>query len=90
MAQEALVESLRGRILAGSSRQGAPLSDVSLATEYGVARPTLRAAVQALVHEGLMRREPRRRAYVPRPAAGDIRDLTSCASPWSCARWRRW
>jgi DNA-binding GntR family transcriptional regulator len=74
-AQEALVESLRDRILAGELAPGAPLSDVSLATEYGVARPTLRAAVQALVHEGLMRREPRRRAYVPRLTAGDIRDL---------------
>jgi DNA-binding GntR family transcriptional regulator len=51
------------------------LSDVELATAYGVARPTLRAAVQELVHEGLMRREPRRRACVPRLTAEDIRDL---------------
>jgi DNA-binding GntR family transcriptional regulator len=35
----------------------------------------LRAAVQELVHEGLMRREPRRRACVPRLTAEDIRDL---------------
>jgi DNA-binding GntR family transcriptional regulator len=74
-AQEALVASLRERILAGEFAPGAPLSDVELATEYGVARPTVRAAVQALVHEGVMRREPRRRAFVPRLAAADIRDL---------------
>lgn len=74
-AQEALVESLRDRILSGEFVPGSPVSDVALATEYGVARPTVRAAVQALVHEGLMRREPRRRAFVPRLAADDIRDL---------------
>ena len=60
-AHEALVDSLRDRILGGEFVPGAPLSDVELAAAYGVARPTLRAAVQTLVHEGLMRREPRRR-----------------------------
>jgi DNA-binding GntR family transcriptional regulator len=74
-AQEALVDSLRDRILNGEFVPGAPLSDVELANAYGVARPTLRAAVAALVHEGLMRREPRRRACVPRLTADDIRDL---------------
>jgi DNA-binding GntR family transcriptional regulator len=74
-AQEALVESLRDRILSGEFVPGAPLSDVELASAYGVARPTLRAAVQELVHEGLMRREPRRRACVPRLTVEDIRDL---------------
>jgi DNA-binding GntR family transcriptional regulator len=74
-AQEALVESLRDRILRGEFVPGAPLSDVELANAYGVARPTVRAAVQDLVHEGLMRREPRRRACVPRLTAEDIRDL---------------
>lgn len=74
-AQEALVEALRDRILAGELSPGVPLSDVALAGEYGVARPTLRAAVQSLVHEGLMRREPRRRAFVPKLTDGDIRDL---------------
>jgi DNA-binding GntR family transcriptional regulator len=73
--QEALVEALRDRILGGEFAPGSPLSDVALATEYGVARPTLRAAVQALVHEGVLRRKPRRRAFVPRLAAQDIRDL---------------
>src|SRR5215813_7214074 len=74
-AQEALVDSLRDRILSGEFVPGAPLSDVELANAYGVARPTLRAAVQELVHEGLMRREPRRRACVPLLTADDIRDL---------------
>jgi DNA-binding GntR family transcriptional regulator len=74
-ALDALVESLRDRILDGEFVPGEPLSDVELAGQYGVARPTLRAAVQELTHEGLMRREPRRRACVPRLTAEDIRDL---------------
>jgi DNA-binding GntR family transcriptional regulator len=74
-AQDALVESLRDRILRGEFVPGAPVSDVELASAYGVARPTVRAAIQELVHEGLMRREPRRRACVPRLTAEDIRDL---------------
>lgn len=74
-AQDALVASLRERIFAGELPPGTPLSDVELTGEYGVARPTVRAAVQALVHEGVLRREPRRRAYVPQLTAEDIRDL---------------
>jgi DNA-binding GntR family transcriptional regulator len=74
-AHDALVGSLRDRILAGEFEPGSSLSDVALATEYRVARPTVRAAVQALVHEGLLRREPRRRAFVPRLGPDDIRDL---------------
>ena len=83
--QEALVEALRDRILAGELAPGSPLSDVALAAEYGVARPTLRAAVQALVHEGLIRREPRRRAFVPRLTAHDIRDLYFVRAPLELA-----
>jgi DNA-binding GntR family transcriptional regulator len=68
-------DALGARNLAGEFEPGSSLSDVALATEYRVARPTVRAAVQALVHEGLLRREPRRRAFVPRLGPDDIRDL---------------
>jgi DNA-binding GntR family transcriptional regulator len=74
-ALDALVGSIRDRVLAGEFVPDAPLSDVELAAEYGVARPTLRAAIQELVHEGLISRQPRRRASVPRLTADDIRDI---------------
>jgi DNA-binding GntR family transcriptional regulator len=73
--QDALSDSLRERILAGEFAPGAPLGEVDVATEYGVARPTARAAIQGLVHEGLLRREPNRSAKVPELTTDDVRDL---------------
>jgi DNA-binding GntR family transcriptional regulator len=73
--QDALSDSLRQRILAGEFAPGTPLGEVDVATEYGVARPTARAAIQDLVHEGLLRREPNRSARVPELTADDVRDL---------------
>ena len=72
---EALVNALRELILAGELAPGAQLPEEGLAARFGVARPTVRAAVQTLIFEGLLRREPNRTAYVPRLTAEDVRDL---------------
>ena len=72
---DALSDSLRRRLLEGELEPGTALGEVELASEYGVARPTVRAAIQALVAEGLLRREPNRSARVPELTADDVRDL---------------
>jgi DNA-binding GntR family transcriptional regulator len=72
---DALSSSLRTRLLDGQLAPGTAIGEVELASEYGVARPTARAAIQALVAEGLLRREPNRSARVPQLTANDVRDL---------------
>jgi DNA-binding GntR family transcriptional regulator len=72
---DALSSSLRTRLLDGQLAPGTAIGEVDLASEYGVARPTARAAIQALVAEGLLRREPNRSARVPQLTADDVRDL---------------
>ena len=52
---EAVVRALRERIQAGAYRDGSLLpAERSLATEFGVSRPTLRKALQWLVKSGML------------------------------------
>lgn len=71
----ALTEALRQRILGGDITPGTPLPEPELAATYGVARPTVRAALQELVGMGLLRREANRSAYVPELSGDDVRDV---------------
>jgi Transcriptional regulators len=72
---EALVASLRDRVLDGEITPGSPLAETELAFEYGVSRPTARSAVAALVHEGLLHRQANKPAVVPRLTGADIGDI---------------
>jgi len=81
---EAVVVSLRARILDGKVDAGARLPELELAAEYGVARPTVRAAIQQLCHEGLLVREPNRSAHIPVLTRDEILDLFSVRIPLEC------
>jgi DNA-binding GntR family transcriptional regulator len=81
---EAVVASLRARILDGKIEPGARLPEVELAMEFGVARPTVRATIQTLCHEGLLVRERNRSAHVPVLTRDDILDLFSVRIPLEC------
>jgi len=72
---DALADALRERILSGEIGATTALPEGEIAARFGVARPTVRAAIQVLVFEGLLRRERNRSAYVPRLTADEIRDL---------------
>jgi DNA-binding GntR family transcriptional regulator len=72
---EALVDALRRRVLSGELAPGAPMREVELSQEYRVGRHSLRAALQTLVHEGLLRHEPNRGTFVPELSGDDVRDL---------------
>lgn len=72
---DALAASIRERVLSGDLLPGKPLPEAELASQYGVARPTIRAAIQQLTLTGLLVREANRSAYVPNLAPEEVRDL---------------
>jgi DNA-binding GntR family transcriptional regulator len=72
---DALAASLRERVLSGDLLPGKALPEAELASQYGVARPTIRAAIQQLTLTGLLVREANRSAYVPNLAPDQVRDL---------------
>jgi DNA-binding GntR family transcriptional regulator len=81
---EAVAASLREKILDGAIEPDQPLPEADLTREFGVARPTVRAAIQALCHEGLLVRERNRSAFVPRLTDADIHDLFAVRIPIEC------
>src|SRR5260370_7835781 len=61
---DAVANELRRRLLAGEYPGGKELRDTELTEEFGAARPTIRAAVQMLVADGLLERGRVRSARV--------------------------
>lgn len=72
---DALTASLRATVLDGRIAPGAGLGETDVAAEYEVSRPTAKAAIAALVTEGLLRREAHRSAQVPTLSRADVDDL---------------
>ncbi|GIH22378.1 GntR family transcriptional regulator [Acrocarpospora phusangensis] len=78
---QALADALRTRVLSGDIPPGTPFPEQEISDTYGVARPTVREALAVLVHEGLLRRERNRSAYVPEITAADLADLMYVRAP---------
>jgi DNA-binding GntR family transcriptional regulator len=72
---DAMYESVRKRIVNGDIPQGEKLTEVRLATEYNVARPTAKAVLERLTALGLLRRTAHKTAVVPVLDEAEIRDL---------------
>jgi len=82
---DAVADELRRRLLAGSYASGEQLRDTDLAAEFGVARPTVRAAVATLVADGLLERGRGRSALVKSFTAEDAIDLYRVRRPIEAA-----
>lgn len=72
---DAIAADIRDRVLRGDLAPGAPLGEVDTARHYDVARPTVKAAIESLVHSGLLERGPHRTARVTTPTAADVDDI---------------
>lgn len=66
---------LRDRITAGDLTSGASLSEVTLATEYGVSRTPVREALKQLQAEGLVEIRPRVGTFVTAPTRLEVVEL---------------
>ena len=74
-SDRALADDLVVRILNGDLAPGEPLREQQLVDEYGVGRYTVRAALQRLAHDGLIRIEPHRGATISKFTLDDIREI---------------
>ncbi len=72
---DAVCKAMRQRILSGEIAGGTAVTENLVATEFSVARPTAKAAVERLVHDGLLRRTANKSARVPTLDADEVRDL---------------
>jgi len=82
---DALRTELQKQILRGFISPGAALTELSVAQKFDVARPTAKAAIEQLVHIGLLRRMRNKSARIPRLDASDIPDIYLSRSVIECA-----
>jgi DNA-binding GntR family transcriptional regulator len=75
LAPEALAATIRDRIFSGDVPPGTRLTEVDLVAQYGLARPTVREALQLLVHQGVLQRRPNHSARVPELTPEAVTDI---------------
>lgn len=80
-----IVALLRQRIVSGELAPGTPLREVALARSIGVSRPTLREALQALKHEGLLQHQAHRGMFVASFGPAEIVDLYQVRQALECS-----
>ena len=74
-ARDALVEAVREQILGGALAPGTPLTETALSEAFGVARPTVRSALQVLKERHLAQPSQGSSLIVPDLNQDDVRDL---------------
>jgi DNA-binding GntR family transcriptional regulator len=79
--RDALVAEVRKQILSGALAPGEPLTESALASRFGVARPTVRSALQVLVSRNLAQQSGGRSLVVPVLTTADVLDLFFVRAP---------
>ena len=72
---DALVDDVRGRVVAGTLAPGTPLTELDVATRYEVARASARAAIERLTAEKVLVRGNHKTARVVHLGPDDVRDI---------------
>lgn len=72
---ELIADQLRNAIMHGRMTAKEQLSEVVLASKFGVSRGPIREALQRLMEEGLLRRAPNRGVFVVAFDQADVRDI---------------
>ncbi len=72
---DAVYDAVRQNIVTAAVDPGTLVTETAIALEYGVARPTAKAALERLVSEGLLTRQAHKTARVPVLDRDDIVDL---------------
>lgn len=75
VAPEVVVAALRDAIVSQELAPGTAVTEAHVSATYAVARPTARIAIDRLVADGLLAREPHHAARVRRLGREDIDDL---------------
>lgn len=70
-------EKLRSAIRSGALAPGAKLVERDLADRLGMSRIPIREAIQRLIEEGVVRKEPHRSTYVYVPTRQEIEEISS-------------
>jgi DNA-binding GntR family transcriptional regulator len=73
--QRRLIEEVRRRIIAGDIPPGVNISEVALASEFGVSRTPVRETFKQLQTEGLVEIRPRVGTFVTTPSRREINEL---------------
>lgn len=70
-----LASHLRNRLVSGEYAANSAVSETGVATEYGVARPTARAAMEVLIEDGLLVRQAHLPPRVPDISPDDLIEI---------------
>jgi DNA-binding GntR family transcriptional regulator len=80
-APEAAAQALREAIISGELKGGARIVEQKWAARLGIGQPTLREALNELVHQGLLRKFPQRGTYVAQLSPEDYRLIQEVRIP---------